>query len=96
VGGGAIYILPYLSSYFYIPMKEAMHLTNMQIGLMASAMGFTSTVFYWPRGWMADRFSPRKLIAFSMVVNGHCCEEHPASSVAATYGNCRRGRLSSA
>jgi len=29
VGGGAIYILPYLSSYFYTPMKEAMHLTNM-------------------------------------------------------------------
>ena len=70
VGGGSIYILPYLSSYFYIPMKDAMHLTNMQIGLMGSAMGFTSMVFYWPGGWMADRFSPRKLIAFSMIANG--------------------------
>ena len=45
VGGGSIYILPYLSSYFYIPMKDAMHLSNMQIGLMGSAMGFTSMVF---------------------------------------------------
>jgi len=70
VGGGSIYILPYLSSYFYIPMKDAMHLSNMQIGLMGSAMGFTSMVFYWPGGWMADRFSPRKLIAFSMIANG--------------------------
>ena len=70
VGGGAIYILPYLSSYFYIPMKDAMHLSNMQIGLMGSALGFTSMVFYWPGGWMADRFSPRKLIAFSMIANG--------------------------
>ena len=70
VGGGTIYILPYLSSYFYIPMKDAMHLSNMQIGLMGSAMGFTSMIFYWPGGWMADRFSPRKLIAFSMIVNG--------------------------
>ena len=56
VGGGSIYILPYLSSYFYIPMKDAMHLSNMQIGLMGSAMGFTSMVLYWPGGWMADRF----------------------------------------
>jgi sugar phosphate permease len=69
-GGGGIYILPYLSSYFYIPMKETMHLSNMQIGLMGSAMGFTSMIFYWPGGWIADRFSPRKLIAFSMVANG--------------------------
>ena len=70
VGGGSIYILPYLSSYFYIPMKDVMHLSNMQIGLLGSAMGFTSMIFYWPGGWMADRFSPRKLIAFSMIVNG--------------------------
>ena len=70
VGGGSIYILPYLSSYFYIPMTEAMDLNNMQIGLMGSALGFTSMIFYWPGGWMADRFSPRKLIAFSMFANG--------------------------
>jgi sugar phosphate permease len=70
MGGGGIYILPYLSSYFYIPMKDAMHLNNTQIGLMGSAMGFTSMIFYWPGGWLADRISPRKLITFSMIVNG--------------------------
>jgi len=69
LGGGGIYILPYLSSYLYIPMKEALHLNNLQLGLMQSAMGLTSMIFYWPGGFMADRFSPRKLIAFSMLVN---------------------------
>jgi sugar phosphate permease len=69
LGGGCIYILPYLSVYLYIPMKDALHLDNLQLGLMQSAMGFTSMIFYWPGGWMADRFSPRKLISFSMVVN---------------------------
>lgn len=69
-GAGSIFILPYLSAYFYIPMKEAMHIDNMQIGLMGSAMGFTSMVFYWPGGWIADRFSPRKLISFSLIANG--------------------------
>jgi predicted MFS family arabinose efflux permease len=70
MGGGCIYILPYLSTYLYIPMKDAMHLDNTQIGLMGSAMGFTSMIFYWPGGWMADLFSPRKLISFSLVIQG--------------------------
>lgn len=70
MGCGCIYILPYLSTYLYIPMKDAMHLDNTQIGLMGSAMGFTAMIFYWPGGWMADRVSPRKLIAFSLIANG--------------------------
>jgi sugar phosphate permease len=70
MGGGSIYILPYLSSYFYIPMKEAMQLDNTQLGLMTSAMGAAAMIFYWPGGWIADRFSPRKLLTFSFVVNG--------------------------
>jgi sugar phosphate permease len=70
MGGGSIYILPYLSSYFYLPMKEALHLNNIQLGSLTSAMGFTAMIFYWPGGWIADRYSPRKLLSFSLVVNG--------------------------
>lgn len=70
MGCGCIFILPYLSVYLYIPMKNAMHLDNMQIGLMGSAMGFTAMVFYWPGGWIADRLSPRKLIALSLTAHG--------------------------
>jgi sugar phosphate permease len=70
MGGGSIYILPYLSTYLYIPMKDAMHLDNMQIGLMGSAMGIASMIFYWPGGWVADHFSPRKLITLSLTANG--------------------------
>lgn len=70
MGGGSIYILPYLNAYFYIPMKEAMRLNNTQLGLMTSAMGLTAMIFYWPGGWIADRFSPRKLLTFSLIVNG--------------------------
>lgn len=69
LGGGCIYILPYLSVYLYIPMKNTLHLDNLQLGLMQSAMGFTSMIFYWPGGYMADRFSPRKLIVVSMLAN---------------------------
>jgi len=51
-------------------MKAAMHLDNTQISLMGSAMGFTAMIFYWPGGWIADRVSPRKLIAFSLIAHG--------------------------
>jgi sugar phosphate permease len=70
MGSGSFYTLPYLSAYFYIPMKDAMHLDNMQIGLMGSALGIASMTFYWPGGWIADRMAPRKLIAFSLIANG--------------------------
>jgi MFS family permease len=70
MGGGSFYTLPYLSAYFYIPMKDAMRLDNMQIGLMGSALGIASMIFYWPGGWIADRVAPRKLIAFSLIANG--------------------------
>ena len=33
-------------------------------------MGLASMIFYWPGGWIADRFSPRKLITFSLIANG--------------------------
>lgn len=69
-GCGCIYILPYLSAFLYIPMKDAMHLDNTQISLMGSAMGVTAMICYWPGGWIADRFSVRKLIVFSLIANG--------------------------
>lgn len=47
-----------------------MRLNNTQLGLMTSAMGLTAMIFYWPGGWIADRFSPRKLLTFSLIVNG--------------------------
>lgn len=47
-----------------------MRLNNTQLGWMTSVMGLTAMIFYWPGGWIADRFSPRKLLTFSLIVNG--------------------------
>jgi MFS family permease len=68
MGRGSIYILPYLSSYLYIPMKEAMGLDNTQLGLMTSAMGFTAMIFYWPGGWVADRFPAFPSFSWLLVI----------------------------
>ena len=64
--GGIIFLLPFLREVYYIPMQEAFGYDNTQMGVQMSVFGFTSLLSYFPGGWMADRFSPRKLIASSL------------------------------
>lgn len=68
--GGIIFLLPFLREVYYIPMQEAFGYDNTQMGVQMSVFGFTSLLSYFPGGWMADRFSPRKLIASSLIATG--------------------------
>lgn len=70
LSGGIIYLLPYLREVYYLPMMEALNLTNTQLGVMMSVFGATAMVSYFPGGWIADRVSPRILIAMSMISTG--------------------------
>lgn len=68
--GGIIFLLPFLREVYYIPMQEAFGYDNTQMGVQMSVFGFTSLLSYFPGGWMADRFSPRKLMASSLIATG--------------------------
>jgi Sugar phosphate permease len=68
--GGIIYELPYLRYTYYKPLIEGLGLTNAQFGASMSMYGIIAMIFYLPGGWLADRFSHRKLIAFSLVGTG--------------------------
>ena len=68
--GGVIFLLPYLKEIYYRPLTEAMELSNTEFGLIVSAFGLTAWVCYFPGGWIADRFSARKLIALSLTSTG--------------------------
>ena len=70
LGGGTIFFLPFLRWTYYIPMKEALSLTNTQFGVLMSTYGMAATIFYFPGGWIADRISPRKLLTFSFAATG--------------------------
>lgn len=70
LSGGIIYLLPYLREVYYLPLIEALSVTNTQFGVMMSVFGTTAMLSYFPGGWMADRFSPRKLITISMMATG--------------------------
>ena len=70
MAGGAIYRLPYLRETYYLALGEASGATNAQLGLLMSAYAIANFALYFPGGWMADRFSPKKLIAFSTISTG--------------------------
>jgi nitrate/nitrite transporter NarK len=70
LSGGIIFLLPFLREVYYIPLQKALNLTNTQLGILMSVFGVVALLTYFPGGWLADRFSSRKLITFSMVATG--------------------------
>lgn len=70
LSGGIIFMLPFLREVYYIPLQRALHLSNTQLGLLSGVFGTTSIISYFPGGWLADRFSPRKLMTLSLAVTG--------------------------
>lgn len=70
LSGGIIYLLPYLREVYYLPLLEALDLSNTQLGILMSVFGTTAMLSYFPGGWLADRISPRLLISLSMVSTG--------------------------
>lgn len=68
--GGIIYLLPFLREVYYIPLQKALNLTNTQLGVLMTVFGAASMVTYFPGGWLADRFSPRKLMTLALVLTG--------------------------
>jgi len=68
--GGIIFMLPFLREVYYIPMQEALNYDNTQMGILMSVFGTFSLLAYFPGGWIADRYSPRKLMTFSLLATG--------------------------
>lgn len=68
--GGIIFMLPFLREVYYIPMQQAFGYSNTQMGVLMSVFGAVSLLTYFPGGWIADRYSPRKLIASALLATG--------------------------
>lgn len=70
LAGGAIYPLLYLRQNFEVSILEVFNITISELGSYYSALGVMYMVCYLPSGWLADKFSPRLLITFSMAATG--------------------------
>jgi sugar phosphate permease len=70
LAGGVIYTLPYLRQTFHHGLREALGLTNAQLGNLNSLFGVMAMLAYFPGGWLADRVSARVLLTGSLFVTG--------------------------
>ncbi len=69
-GAGIIFQLPYIRETFYVPIQNAMNLTNEQMGLLSSGYASVALISYFIGGAIADKFSARKLLTFSFIATG--------------------------
>ena len=68
--GSIIYGLPYFRYYYYDAYVAAYGLTNTQMGMLGSAYGVLGVFSYLIGGVLADRFSAKKLLVFSLIATG--------------------------
>ena len=67
IAAGAIYPLLYLRQNFEISILESFNITQTQLRYCSSMLGLIFVITYIPSGWIADRFSSRKLLAYSLL-----------------------------
>ena len=70
ISASSIFWAPFLREVYYIPMQDAMNLSNTQMGMLMGVFGGVGLLTYFPGGWLADRVSPRKLITLSLIATG--------------------------
>lgn len=70
IAGFSVYLLPYFRSYYYDAFIQMYGLTNTEMGLLGTAYGIVAMISYFIGGFVADRFSARKLLTISMLVTG--------------------------
>jgi len=70
IAGESIYMLPYMRKTFQTSMEEVFLISNTEIGLLNSMFGILAIICYFPSGKIADRFSIKKLLLFSLVSTG--------------------------
>lgn len=65
----SMYLLPYIKYIFYDAVVAATGFTNTQIGFTLSVYIVASIICTVPSGWLADKFSPKKLLVVSGVAH---------------------------
>ena len=69
IAGESIFLLPFVIARIFRPtFLKVFDVTNLELGVAFSLYGIIAMVSYFAGGPLADRFSPRKLMATSLVV----------------------------
>ncbi|NMA93522.1 MAG: MFS transporter [Clostridiales bacterium] len=70
LAGSVIYELPYLKYAYYDSLLAAFDLTNAQSGMLLSVYATSCMLLYIPGGLVADRWSAKKCMLFSLFGTG--------------------------
>ena len=70
VAGGSIYPLLYLRQNFEQTLLSTFDISLAQLNQHSSILGVMFFLSYVPSGWVADRFTPRVLLSFSVFATG--------------------------
>lgn len=70
LAAGAIYPILYLRQNFETTILNSFNITSIQLGEFYTVLGVVYALTYLPSGWLADRFSPKLLITFSLFTVG--------------------------
>jgi predicted MFS family arabinose efflux permease len=70
MAGGAIYPLLYLRQNFELTLLSTFGISLAELSVAYSILGMAFVFSYVPSGWLADRFSPRILLTFSVSMTG--------------------------
>ncbi|MED1305050.1 MFS transporter [[Bacillus thuringiensis] serovar konkukian] len=70
LAAGSIYPLIYLKTNYQETILEVYGITLVQLNSIYSVLGVAFLLGYFPSGWLADKFSAKKLIFISLMVCG--------------------------
>ncbi len=70
IGGGTIYIVPYLFWTFGPQLETAMNVSTSTFALLMTVYGLACTILYIPAGVLADKFKAKTLFVFSLISTG--------------------------
>lgn len=64
---GLVYLTPFLRFSFYDQMKEALGLTDLQIGSIGFTYGLLNVIGYVPSGFLAEKFNTKMMLVISCI-----------------------------
>jgi len=70
LAAGSIYPLIYLRSNYQETILSVFGISLENLNAIYSALGIVFIIGYFPSGWLADKFSAKKLISFSLLICG--------------------------
>ena len=70
IAGESIYMLPYMRKTFQTSMEQVYGIDSVQVGILNTMFGILAIICYLPSGYLADRFSARNLLIFSLISTG--------------------------